>query len=146
MPYCKYCLAENKAEDMPSPRTCAKCRDEQFKLGAARAKRLRKSRASRKRNAVFYYFQNKRIKHEPFPLDIANIQALLRQMITVNRYRKNLLHVDHIIPVEHPLVSGLTVSWNLQILLRSENLSKGNYCDLDLESRLLFLCIKAKGL
>jgi 5-methylcytosine-specific restriction endonuclease McrA len=34
--------------------------------------------------------------------------------------------IDHIIPVNHPLVSGLTTPWNLQIITKAENDKKGN--------------------
>lgn len=34
--------------------------------------------------------------------------------------------LDHIIPLNHPDVSGLTVPWNLQIITAKQNGSKGN--------------------
>ena len=36
------------------------------------------------------------------------------------------LHVDHVIPITHPLVCGLHVHNNLQLLTKAENSSKNN--------------------
>lgn len=36
------------------------------------------------------------------------------------------MHVDHIVPINHPLVSGLHVVANLQLLPPIDNLKKGN--------------------
>jgi len=35
--------------------------------------------------------------------------------------------VDHIIPINNPIVCGLHVPWNMQILTRAENSKKNNH-------------------
>lgn len=39
--------------------------------------------------------------------------------------------LDHIVPLNHPRVCGLTVPWNLQIITRLHNGAKSNHVHLD---------------
>ena len=43
--------------------------------------------------------------------------------------RDGLHHVDHVVPINHPLVCGLHVPWNLQVLTGPDNVRKSNSFD-----------------
>lgn len=54
-------------------------------------------------------------------------EKLLKEMQDIYRYsRAPFDHVDHIVPLKHPLVCGLNVPWNLRVVSRCENLRKSN--------------------
>jgi hypothetical protein len=61
--------------------------------------------------------------------------ALLQAWAAVMTLATGTRHVlDHIVPITHPKVCGLTVPWNLQVVPWRVNAAKGNrWCNLQLE-------------
>jgi 5-methylcytosine-specific restriction endonuclease McrA len=97
-------------------------------------KRLSDRRAWGKANRGAINAINKRIKHgkrnrTPKWLNksqLLEIKQFYLDACYLTNYTKTEVHVDHIIPLNGKLVSGLHVPWNLQLLPRQENLKKGN--------------------
>lgn len=70
-----------------------------------------------------------KLKRTPKWLTIENHREIEQKYIEAQRktIETGIPHqVDHIVPLRGKMVSGLHVPWNLQILTRSENGSKGN--------------------
>jgi hypothetical protein len=44
--------------------------------------------------------------------------------------------IDHIVPVSHPLVCGLTVPWNMQVIDEGLNQRKGNKLHLSFQAEM----------
>lgn len=58
--------------------------------------------------------------------DVDKILDVYRQSVTISTNTGTTHHVDHIVPLSHPLVCGLHVHENLQILPGVDNMEKGN--------------------
>ena len=67
-------------------------------------------------------------------VDVRELRALQAQAALVTKCTGVLHVLDHIVPVRHPRVCGLTVPWNLQIITNLQNNSKGNtWCPEQME-------------
>lgn len=54
---------------------------------------------------------------------IADIYKMAKELETIFPWKQ---HIDHIVPLQNTIVSGLHVPWNLQILSAKMNYEKGN--------------------
>lgn len=82
-------------------------------------------RSWRKRNVI------QRILATPPWADFTTIRKIYdtAQQLTVATGIEH--HVDHIVPLLHPLVCGLHVDYNMQVLTRAQNMAKSNYWNPD---------------
>jgi len=59
-------------------------------------------------------------------VDFDKIKEIYEEADRLSKETGEIYVVDHIVPLNHPLVCGLHVPWNLQILTFSENSKKSN--------------------
>jgi hypothetical protein len=79
-----------------------------------------------KRRASYARRRAAKIHATPPWADPLKIAAIYKTAIEIERRTKQRMHVDHIIPLQHPLVCGLHCEANLQIIPGSANESKRN--------------------
>ena len=98
---------------------------EQIKAYVAKYKKLNPAKANAnkaKRKAA----KNQRTPRWLTNIDFERIKTQYRLAEILTKLHNKPWHVDHIIPLQGKLVSGLHVPSNLQVLLGSENCSKQN--------------------
>lgn len=79
-----------------------------------------------KRNAVSAAYKAAKLRATPPWADRKAIAAIYEEAARIQRETGERMHVDHIVPLQHPLVCGLHCEANLQILPGAINESKKN--------------------
>lgn len=96
-----------------------------------REKRLELARNYKKENrARMTAIQRKRhcakLQRTPIWADLDAIAAVYAERVRIERQTGIKHEVDHVIPLQGKLVSGLHVHQNLRVVTQTENRSKGN--------------------
>lgn len=129
--YCAKCGNE-KQESHKHPRTA---NGVQLRCRPCRLAQARKyQRTWKKQNpGLNTAYENKRrtskMHRTPKWLGDEQLNAIAQFYIDaeyLTNYTKTQFEVDHVVPLQGKLVSGLHVPWNLQILTATENQCKGN--------------------
>jgi hypothetical protein len=71
-----------------------------------------------------------KLERTPLWADPAEIKEIYRQAVALEELTGIPFHVDHIIPLQGELVSGLHIAENMQLLPATENMGKGNRFDI----------------
>jgi hypothetical protein len=66
------------------------------------------------------------VRHELWPGDLERMEIIYKRSRDLTKSTGVVYTVDHIVPLQGEGVCGLHVSWNLQILTRKANSSKGS--------------------
>ena len=136
----KSCKRGHKSLRLVTDRVCCKCKKDwkinnKDKAKAISRKADRKFQRNNpdKMNAKNARRRSAKLKRTPNWLtsdDHQLINGLYKKAALFNKYCKQKYQVDHRIPLQGKLVSGLHTPLNLRVIPSKQNLSKGNYYEI----------------
>lgn len=134
---CKVC---KKRREYYKGRFCLKCYQSYARTWRLKRKYLLRHRASnqRQRDARPAYWTTKVIvaklgpQYEAWPGDLEKMELIYKEARRLSKLYVLKYSVDHIVPLQGENVCGLHVSWNLQVMKLTDNISKGNYYETEI--------------
>lgn len=137
--WCRSCMAEYAKQRKPSRRSQGWVPKSHTMTAAERKQEWRKANPDKNKAARQRHYENQKPRYHaavaqrraqqhlavPPWADLAKIRAIYAEAKQRNDAGEQV-HVDHIVPLKHPRVSGLHVEANLAIIPALDNWSKNN--------------------
>lgn len=95
-----------------------------------RSRLLKKQKNHYKNNKELYLAQNAKRRAQKLN---ATLEGYDKEIKEIYKNCPDGHHVDHIMPLNNPIICGLHVPWNLQYLTAKENLKKSNKFDKNIK-------------
>jgi hypothetical protein len=129
-PHCRKCRSKQSKKYREDNREVLNKRAREYRknnLEEIRVKDIVRNKCSKRKayrnSRNRYYLVKERSLGKLFQKDT---EAIYKDCLWLNEFSKEKYEVDHIIPIKVDMVCGLHVPWNLEIISRFKNRSKGN--------------------
>ena len=127
---CKQCASEHNRKHYLANKEAKNAKTRKYYLENKEAMNEVHRKHYRENKAMYVAKEAKRraskLRATPKWANLSKIEGLYKLARYLTEEHGRQVHVDHIVPLQNPLVCGLHVEDNLQLLFAEDNLSKSN--------------------